>query len=259
MRGVSVRFFALFVVVCGFGFAVWSLATHTPDSPWYRARWETVGRGLERLEFVSEDRDHIVLYRFLPEHVSAGFKMTETPSRVKAWGQILPEASLVINGSYFLEDNRPAGRLVIAGEEVGDVAFDLDKSGVLELAPEFRIIDTAIEDFSFEESLEAAQSYPFLLKNGQSAIKEDSGLLARRSFVGMDTAGMAYFGVVWKDEVSLFGLMQALDEMDVTWTNVLNLDGGPSTGLMVEGEGFAEVFDSAAPVPNVIYVELKTE
>lgn len=257
MRVVSIRFFALCIVTCGFGFALWSLATRTPDSPWYRARWEVVGRGLNRMEFVSEDRDHIVLYRFSPEHVSAGFKMADVPNRVKAWGQVLSGASLVINGTYFLENNRPAGRLIIAGEEVGEAAFDLDKSGVLELAPEFRIIDTATQDFPFSESLEAAQSYPFLLKNGEFAIKDDSGLLARRSFVGMDADGMGYFGVVWKDEVSLFGLMQALAETDIAWTNVLNLDGGPSTGLVVEGEGFAEVFDSAAPVPNVIYLSPK--
>lgn len=257
MRAVSIRFFALFVVVTGFGFAFWSLATHTPDSPWYRARWETIGKGFERMEFVSEERDHIVLYRFPPEQVTAGFMQSATPNRVTGWSQLLPEAALVMNGTYFLEDGGPAGRLILQGQETGTAAFDLDKSGVLELAPDFKIVDTATESYSFGDALEAAQSYPFLIKSGDLAIKEDSGLLARRSFIGMDAEGLAYVGVVWKDEVSLFQLMQALHEMDVAWTNVLNLDGGPSTGLVAEGEGFSEVFDSAAPVPNVIYVELK--
>ena len=81
--------------------------------------------------------------------------------------------------------------------------------------------------------------------------------LARRTFIGTDEAGQVYVGVVWKDDVSLFELMQILQELDVNWYDVINLDGGPSTGIAVETGSFVEILDSAGPVPNVIVIQPK--
>ncbi len=245
-------------VVFGLGFAAWSLAIRSPHSPWYIARWEGVGDGLERMEFVSTNGVNVLLYRFRTEDFSLRIGNSIEPARVKAWASKLANEVLVINGFYFLEDFTPAGLLISDGQELHGSEFDLDKSGVVRLEPDFDILDTDQESFSRAGVLEAAQSYPFYIKQGRDAIKEDSGLLARRSFIGTDDVGQVYVGVVWKDDVSLFELMTVLEEMDgISWYDVINLDGGPSTGIVVETEGFSEVLDSAAPVPNVIVIEPK--
>jgi len=257
MRFLSLRFFALLVVVAGLGFAGWSLAVRSIYSPWYVARWEEVGAGLERMEFVSEDEVNVLVYAFDPAVFTFRIEQTNEPERVKAWGSHLSGEHIVMNGFYFLEDYAPAGLLITDGQAIHAQEFDLDKSGVLRLDPDFDIIDTDLETFSSAGVLEAGQSYPFLLKQGRGSVKEDSGLVARRTFIGTDEAGQAYAGVVWRDDVSLFELMNVLQEMDIDWYDVLNLDGGPSSGLAVETNGFVEILDSAAPVPNVIVIQPK--
>ena len=258
MRVVSIRFLAMITVVFGLGFAAWSLAIRSPHSPWYIARWEMVMDGMQRMEFVSDDGINVLLYRFMPQDFSLRIENSSEPARVKAWASKLGGESLVINGFYFLEDFSPAGLLITDGQDVHAQEFDLDKSGVVRLEPNFDILDTDQESFSHEDVLEAGQSYPLLFKQGLAAIKEDSGLQARRSFIGTDEFGQAYVGVVWRDDVSLFELMHVLQEIDsVSWYDVMNLDGGPSTGVALEADGYSEILDSAAPVPNVIYIELK--
>ncbi len=255
MRFLSVRFFVFLVVVAGLGFAAWSLAVRLPYSPWYIARWEEVGEGLQRMEFVSEDDVNVLLYAFNPEAFTFRVENSLDPERVKAWAGKIHGEQLTINGFYFLEDNTPAGLLITDGEAIQQQEFDFDKSGIIRLDPDFDIVDTGLETFSTRGVIEAGQSYPFLFKEGESAVKEDSGLAARRTFIGTDEAGQVYVGVVWRDDVSLFELVTVLKEIDISWYDVMNLDGGPSTGLVVETEGFVEALDSAAPVPNVIVIQ----
>lgn len=254
---LSARLIAFGIVFAGLGFAAWSLAIRSPHSPWYIARWETVGVGLERMEFVSEDDVNVLLYRFNPDGFDFRIEHRPEPQRIKAWSGEISGAHMVLNGFYFLEDYMPAGLLITDGQEVHKQEFDLDKTGIVRLAPDFDIIDTEIESFAEQGVLEAGQSYPFFFKQGRGSIKEDSGLLARRTFIGTDELGQVYVGLVWRDDVSLFELMNVLQEVDVDWYDVMNLDGGPSSGLAVETNGFGEIFDSAAPVPNVIVIQPK--
>ena len=257
MRVLSVRFFVLLAVMAGLGFAAWTMATQSVYSPWYQPRWETVGAGFERMEFVSDHGVNVLLYKFDPDLVNVRIEHNQEPGRVQAWSNSLSGNRLVLNGFYFLEDNTSAGLLISGGESLHAQTFDYDKSGVLRLAPDFDIVDTGLETFSTQGVQEAGQSYPFLLKEGESSIKEGSGLAARRTFMATDTDGFAYAGLVWRDDVSLFELMEVLHEIDVPWRDALNLDGGPSSGLVVETPGFNEVLDSAAAIPNVIVIQPK--
>jgi uncharacterized protein YigE (DUF2233 family) len=256
---LSARFWALVIFLAGLGFAGVSLATRLPYSPWYVARWESLGEGMERMEFVSAEDTNVLLYRFSPTAYRVGVEVSSEPKRLKSWAAELEGETLVMNGFYFLEDNTPAGLLIADGQPLHAQEFDADKSGVIRLDPDFAILDTDEETFSDTGVLAAGQSYPFLLKHGQLSIQEDSGLVARRTFLGTDQDGLIYAGIVWKDHVSLFDLAGVLQEIEVSWDHVLNLDGGPSTGLSVELTSFGEAFDSALPVPNVIVVERKNE
>lgn len=247
---------ALAIVVTGLVFALWSLAVRSPHSPRYVARWERVSGSLERMEFVSDSEVNVLMFRFRPDDFTLALETDGDARRVKAWARAFPTAVLVINGFYFLEDESPAGLLIDQGTRRGKTEFDWDKSGMVTLAPNFSILDTSQVKFTASGVLEAGQSYPFLLRAGEGAVETDSGLSARRTFIGTDTDGMIYLGVIWKDDVTLFELVQTLQETgheaDIIWQDVINLDGGPSTGIAVEAEGFSEILDSAAAVPNVI-------
>ena len=257
MHLTAMRNLALLVVFAGLSFAVWSLATRSSFSPWYVARWERVSDHLERMEFVAGQGVKVLLYRLNPAEFNFSLEHSQSPTSVKAWASQVPGEHLVINGFYFLENYTPAGLLINDSQAQHAQVFDLDKSGVITLAPAFSIIDTAVEAFAPGGVSEAGQSYPFLLKQGSGSIQADSGLLARRTFMGTDTYGQVYVGLVWHDEVSLFELMNILLEIDTDWETVLNLDGGPSSGLAIETAGFTEVLDSLASVPSVIVIQPK--
>jgi hypothetical protein len=110
----------------------------------------------------------------------------------------------------------------------------------------------ALERFAF-----AGQSYPFFLRQGKEAIEKDSGLIARRTFFGIDEGGLVYVGVVPDAPITLFQLMHLLKSLPVRWQAVINLDGGPSTGLASQTREKREVIESYTGVPNVLLVTKK--
>ena len=132
----------------------------------------------------------------------------------------------------------------------------MERSAVLELAPAFKIIDTAKEKFDEKNIAEAAQSYPLLIATGKVQ-KVSAEKLARRSFAGIDYQGNVYFGIIPDDEVSLATAADMINKIGVAWTNVLNLDGGPSSGLAANLSGAKETINSIVQVPNVIIAEPK--
>ena len=80
----------------------------------------------------------------------------------------------------------PSGLLISNGERIGEREFDYQRTAFLSLSPKLEIIDTTQEKVNLEKIKEGAQSYPLLIRDGQSAIESDSELLARRSFIGTD-------------------------------------------------------------------------
>lgn len=224
-----------------------------------KAEWTSVQNGIDRMEYLfGDDRfSALVVYRFSPDCCSYQVKTSTEPKDMDAWALALPDATLLVNAAYFHEDLSPSGLLISEGKRVGDRSFDLDKSGLITLAPQVRILDTATETFNENKLTEALQSYPFLMKDSEAAVKENSGLSARRTFIGTDKTGHAYIGIVNLTDLTLYRLSQLLDGMEVEWDNVLNLDGGPSSGLIVRTPEWNERMDSLTPVGSVIVVNTK--
>lgn len=214
------------------------VATTTP-------RWEVVGSSVERF-----DDDTIILYRMPVSTVSLRFAHSSSvPRSVREWSNDIADELAVINGVYFNEDFAPTGLLISEGRKVSGRRFDPKRSGLLVLAPHFDIRDR----LDLKGVVEAAQSYPFLIKNGKTAVEKDSGQLARRSFIGLDNESRLYLGIAAGRPISLYELGRHLAGLDIKWQSVLNLDGGPSTGLSVRTD--AHRFDLlSVPVPNVIIV-----
>lgn len=219
--------------------------------------WQEVEAGVERLDyfFATSTDAHVILYRFSPSGFRFRFEHALPPKTVASWAESLPRALLVMNGVYFHEDGFPSGWLERKGETIGTRHFDNDKSAVATLSSQVRIIDTKEETFDATSTLEAAQSYPFLVRDGQLAIDVDSGKFARRSFVGVDRDRRSYVGIVPDRNISLHQLAQILLATDVPWKRALNFDGGPSSGLISRTKEKADEINSFTGVPNVIVVE----
>ncbi len=210
--------------------------------------WVSIAPDLDRLQ-----TSDMILFRFAAGKFSWQFAASDKPTPVGTWAADFPNAVAVMNGVYFREDFSPAGYLVDDGKMVGSSSFDEDKSGYIELAPKVAIVHG--QEALDKHANEVGQSYPFLIDDGQAAVAADSGQMARRSFIGLDRQGNVYLGIIADDEVSLFVLAQELAGLKVDWTNVINLDGGPSSGLVVSAGDQGELIDSFVPVPNVIVAE----
>lgn len=225
----------------------------TETSPQFQS--ETISNGLEKIlyRYGSSTEQYLLLYKVDPAQYDLTVEHATSARSIADWQISLGNPALVANGGYFHEDNLPSGMLVSHGKRIGTRAFDFDKSATLELSPTPEIIDTRMEDVP-PYVQNAIQSYPLLLKNGMPQIETDSGLLARRTFFGFDSEGFAYIGILPDAELSLYELAQNLKKMPISWDRVINLDGGPSSGVAVRN---GDIENSIFPVPNVIVVQKK--
>lgn len=183
---------------------------------------------------------------------TSDLQYSEIPHFVSDWAG--PSSTVVINGGYFDEDNSPSGFLVSQGQRVGTRMFDQEKSGLITMQKgniTIRDLDThpiqKNETFDF-----ALQSYPFLLKHGAGAIAQDSGLKARRTALGIDESGSVYVLFVQSSSLSLYEFMNVLLQTKIPFQDVLNLDGGPSSGLLIRSGEYEKVYNSLTPVPSVL-------
>lgn len=194
----------------------------------------------------------ILLFQIDPTKVEFDFVEKLPGQDISSWSQEFTDALFVINGFYFQEDLKPSGLVLDDGKRLGHKTFEEHLSGFIQLKPKFEIFDTEDIPLKTIQATDGGQTFPFLIKNGDVAVEKDSGLLARRSFLGQDTQGIVYVGIVPQDPVSLFTLSQRLATMDIDWKHVINLDGGPSSGLVVQTESEQKTFPNYISVPNVI-------
>lgn len=226
------------------------------------AAWQTVRPGLEfyRSPARVNDADNVVVaVRINP--ASATFKVTYAPNApkgVKDWLAVSGGA-VAINGGYYTPQNTPLGLLISDGALAGQTyrgfggMFSVrdGKPAVQWLAKQPYAADKKIT--------QAAQSYPMLVWNGKKIeVIDDAGRRSFRSFIGMDKQGRVILGAAIVPLWTLTDLAQYLDDEPLfALDTALNLDGGGSTGIWVNGVSEALLMDSFDPVPSVIVVTLK--
>ena len=192
-----------------------------------------------------------------PDNFKISVKNLETPKRINELD--FGANFIVINGSYFHEDYTPSGFLMIDGKRVGDRMFDQQKSAMMSISDNhFRISDLQDEPIIDTDVFDyALQSFPLLIKDGKGFIKENSGKKSRRTAIGNDKQGNIYIFVSDSYLLSLYEFMEEILKMDIEIDEVINLDGGTSTGLKVQYLGYKNLVDNLALVPNVILFEKK--
>ncbi len=235
--------------------------TASGTSPSAVIGWSPRGPGIDRtaFRFSTSTASEVIIYRFSRTKHVFGFRHSTSSAAVSEWMGREPEALFAANGVYFHEDELPSGWFRAEGKVIGTRSFDADKSALLVLNPNPAILTNASEQKAAKQKVaDGAQSFPLLISGGIAAIKEDSGKVARRTFVGTDkTQEYLYVGVVPYTGISLYELSQALTRLPVRWEAVLNLDGGPSSGMVFRAMDQSETIDSYVTVPNVLVIHPK--
>jgi uncharacterized protein YigE (DUF2233 family) len=113
------------------------------------------------------------------------------------------------------------------------------------------------EPFDSHETLQyAVQSFPVLVKpGGILGFPDEDGLPARRTVVAQDRNGNLLFILAPSGFMTLHQMSQWLVDSDLDLHIALNLDGGPSTGLLLAGSDLT--IPAFSPLPAVIVVHEK--
>lgn len=218
--------------------------------------WTRISDGFEVMPLQTNSSSTVgVLYAFDPKLMTMRFETSPDVKTTAEWLATQPNAIAVMNGVYFHEDGSPSGMFVHQQKEHSTRRFDHDKSSLLRLDPQPAIIDFD-EVTAALQSKEAGQSYPLLIDRGEIQIRKDSGKKARRSFAAVRTDGYIILGTIAEAEVSLYELAHLLKRKPYRIKQALNMDGGPSSGLMTHLDT-APSYNSFVGIPNVIVVTKK--
>jgi uncharacterized protein YigE (DUF2233 family) len=192
------------------------------------------------------------IIKLAPQSFQARAEYSAQAKTVAEWHGVSDE--IIINGGYFNEDYSPSGYVVANSQRIGRSMFDQDKSGIVALQNNTLIIrDLKTDPLKSHEQFEfAIQSYPFLINDGQGVIKTVSEKRARRTAVGIDGDQNLYIITVTEKELSLYEFMEELIKTKIPFVRVLNLDGGPSTGLYMRWNNEEKIQNSYFPVPDII-------
>ena len=227
--------------------------------------WEPLRSGLERriANLFNEDREHVEqLYMLRLERERFRFGVANHPKlrSLEAW-QTETDALLVVNGGFFRQEGDrylPNGLTIVDGEAMGTSygAF----GGMLAVTPhgpELRWLAQTPYDPN-EALLAAVQSFPMLVKpGGEIGFPEqyEDHRQARRTVIGQDRSGRILFIVASRGYFTLHQLSVYLAQSDLELELAINLDGGPSSGLLLASP--AEKVPAYIPLPVVITVHAR--
>jgi hypothetical protein len=224
--------------------------------------WEPLRSGLERRVLNIYDKtgrrvEYLYMIRLDPRDFQLGISYHPEPQSLEAW-RAETGALIVVNGGYFRKEANgflPDGLIVVNGKAMGTSYGDF--AGMLAIAtsgPQIRWLAQHPYD-PREPLLGALQSFPLLIKPGGKIgfpIQNEDNKQARRTVIGQDASGCILLILAPEGWFTLHQLSAFLASSDLHLDIALNLDGGPSTGLILADppEGIAP----GTPLPIVITV-----
>ncbi len=214
--------------------------------------WTQIDIGLNIKQFIADNQNTITVLRIDEDKYEWALAQDRSnPKIISQWQQKL-KAEIVINGGYFDENNESTGFLKIEGEKFGNLSIN-GKNGytgmllIKDNQPELRYLPA--ENYKNEKVNFALQTFPTLIYNNKSLITEDSGKTARRTVLAQTKDKKTYI-IISESFISLYKLAQWLENSELDISIAINLDGGPSTGLIVKDYYKSD----SALVPNVVYL-----
>ncbi len=189
--------------------------------------------------------------------VSVGYQPGQ-PLSMNDWTQ-LEHPLAIINGGYFDQQFNATALVVSNGKVFGKSytgfggMLSVNAHGTVSL----RSLRQQPYDPNNERLVQATQSAPILMLSGKRTQFSADASQTRRSVVAMDKQGRLLFIVCPGQVFSLDELADQLISSDLSIEVALNLDGGSSTGLYVNGGSPHVSIDSLAKLPLVIIVKAR--
>ncbi|MBD1909059.1 phosphodiester glycosidase family protein [Leptolyngbya sp. FACHB-8] len=202
--------------------------------------------------------DSIALVRIDPAQVRIRVAYDpQAPKKLSEWVNVL-HPLVAINGGFFESDYR-ATALTIADGVTSGASYQ-GFGGMLTVNSDGRAELISLIDHSGypgKDILQAIQSFPRLVWDGEVIPELDNEQRARRTAVAIDDTGHLLLIVSEMPMWTLAELGQWLADSDLGIVRALNLDGGPSTGLAIQAPGSTVLLDSQGPLPQVLMFEEK--
>jgi len=233
----------------------------TPESgPLITDNWQSVAPGIERRDMTVElgggSQARAALVRLDPSvvifrsHYSPG-----APHTLAEWRDLLPQASVIVNGAFFDDEDRALGLLVSEGQVFGSSFAEF--GGMFQVTAEGpRVRSLVSEPYQGETLAQAVQGFPVLLEAGGIMARQSDGFdrRARRTVIGQDWTGRIIVAVFPHSGISFAELQTWLLGSDLNLYIALALDGGRSSGLVINTPARGESYPSLDGVPSVIAV-----
>ncbi len=220
--------------------------------------WEYLRPGLERrIQWVDFDDDvapeRIYLLRIDPDFFE--FDVSYHPGDPQSLTDWMAEtgAFIVVNGGYFTDGGEATGLVIIGGKPSGQSYQGF--GGMVSITAENIDISWLAErPYTGSQSIIAGlQSFPMLVKpRNQLGYPDEDGIPARRTAIAQDHEGKILFILATSGTFTLHEFSRFLVNSDLGLDVALNLDGGASSGLLLQ-----EPMDGVPPfttLPVVITV-----
>jgi uncharacterized protein YigE (DUF2233 family) len=218
---------------------------HPPGPP-----WKELAPGLSFYRWPvksgSQVLDTIVILHLKPEQWAFKVFYNPVPKTLQEWQQTTG-AAIVVNGGFFQENFKPAGKILVSGTSIGPFRnrsmkgmFLAEPRKGFEQNPKARLID--LKEEKIEETIaqydHGIQSFPILLDPRGEVRVNPSSFQANRTVIAQDRLGNILVLITEKPFFTLFELGEYLKKMPLSLTFALNLDGGNRTQLAVQVNGF---------------------
>jgi len=198
--------------------------------------WRTVAPGLDIAELpvltATEEIDRFDLVRIDPSRYTFSVHTrAQKPYTIDGWEKALPDAAVIVNGSFFAQHNGPDTPILSAGQPLGPRAYTANAGAFVADAAGARVVD--LRDGggwpkAFAGAHDAMVAYPLLIgADGQAHVGVKSRWLANRTFVAQDSGGRIVIGSTRQAFFSLDREAEFLRAALPDFKVALNLDGGP--------------------------------
>lgn len=219
----------------------------TPGVELRYEHWKSAGNNEDTVTIARFDLHHV--------HISVGYQPYQ-PLSLNNWMK-QSNALAVIDGGFFDIRNHAVALLISNGQSYGTAYSGF--GGMLSVDNQNKVSLRSLREQPYDpdnEQLEqATQASPMLMTAGQRTQFQANASTHRWSVVAMDKQGRLLLIVSPSLAFSLDELADLLVSSDLSLQTALNLDGGASTGLYINGGNQKVAIDAITLLPIAIIIK----
>jgi len=234
------------------------LFPNTPNSKSNGLVWQSTENGLEYYEMSAKNKDFIVI-KLDPKILQLNIQENPAPPDNLSIFQIhkKQDSLLTFNGIFFTEKYNPTGLIISEKKTIHPLSSANLLNGILTINKNHEAEIFSYDDFKKQTTKEkdtiefAIQNGPLLIYQNEIQTKTDTRKKASRTAIGIDTQGKIIVIILkqslinFDNTLSLYEFAHLLVENTtlnaLNLKSLLNLDGGPSTGLAIGERYFPEI------------------